>query len=133
MWRRTSSSRCIASALGLWLTVAGSPVLSAENTFDGDYTGKRVLTKGSADPTCPAEDDVSVTIHGETLSFTNSAARNIGVGFYPRQDGSFHQTYASAGGAAVDIRGRVTGDVIDADVKNPPCEYHWHLNKNKGL
>jgi hypothetical protein len=51
------------------------PALSAEpeHKYDGVYTGKRSLTKGTASITCPAEDDVSVTIQGETLTFTNSA------------------------------------------------------------
>jgi hypothetical protein len=97
---------------------------------DGIYSGERVLTKGSGDPTCPPEDGVSVTIHGETLSFTNSALRNVGMGFYPHQDGSFHLTYTDAGGGAVNIVGRVVGDVIEADVTNPPCEHHWHVKKN---
>src|SRR5215831_14455668 len=108
MWEKTFSSRCRASAFGLCLAVAGSPALGAEHTFDGDYSGKRVLTKGSAGTLCPAEDDVSVTIHGETLSFSNSAARNFGVAFYPRQDGSFHQTYIGEGGAAVEVIDRGT-------------------------
>ena len=115
--------------LGLCLAVARSPALGAEHTFDGDYSGKRVLTKGSAGPECPAEDDVSVTIHGETLTFTNSALKKFGIAFYPRQDGSFGSTYTDKGGDVVLIRGRIVGDVIDADVTNPPCEHHWHLKK----
>ena len=129
MLEKTSSSRSIASALGLCLTVAGSPALGAEHTFDGDYSGKRVLTKDSAGPECPAEDDVSVTINGETLTFTNSALKKFGLAFYPRQDGAFGSTYTDQGGDVVRIRGRVIGDVIDADVTNPPCEHHWHLKK----
>ena len=80
-------------------------------------------------PDCPAEEDVSVTIHGETLSFTNSALKKFVIGFDPHQDGSFHEIYTDAGGRTVNIVGRVGGDVIDADVTNPPCEQHWHLKK----
>jgi hypothetical protein len=61
--------RGLAAALGLCFAVAGTPVLGAEHAFDGGCSGKRVLTKGSVNPTCPAEDDVSVTIHGDTLTF----------------------------------------------------------------
>ena len=25
--------------------------------------------------------------------------------------------------------GRISGNVIEADVENPECEYHWHLKK----
>ena len=49
--------------------------------------------------------------------------------FYPRQDGSFDLVYVDAGGATVNIRGHVIGEIIDADVNNPPCEHHWHLKK----
>jgi hypothetical protein len=110
------------------LAVAG-PALGAEHRFDGIYSGKRSLTKGAAGPVCPSEEDVSVIIHGETLTFTNSVLKKFTITFYPSQDGSFGETYTDEGGAAVRIRGRVTGDVIDADVINPPCEHHWHLKR----
>ena len=96
--------------------------------LDGVYTVNKLLTKGSS-PSCSVEQDVSVTIHGETLSFTNSALRNFVIGFYPEQDGSFHQISADKGGATVNILGRVIGDGIEADITNPPCEYHWNLQK----
>ena len=117
----------LAAALGLCLAVAGSLALGAEHTFDGDYSGKRVLAKGS-DPECPAVDDVSVSIHAEALTFTNGALKKFVIGFFPRQDGSFDQI-GTADGDTVHILGRITGDVIKADVNNPPCEYHWHLKK----
>src|SRR5262249_53362324 len=120
---------CLASALGLYLAVAGSTAVSAEHAFDGIYAGKRVLTKGAAGPNCPAEDDVSVTIHGDTLTFTNSALKKFTIALYPRQDGAFGSTYAGEGGTAVRIKGRIMGDAIEADVSNPPCEHHWHLKK----
>jgi hypothetical protein len=47
------------------------PAIGAGDSFDGEYTGKPVLTKGSA-ATCPAEENVSVTVRGEVLTFTNS-------------------------------------------------------------
>jgi hypothetical protein len=98
MWEKTCS-RCLASAsaLGLCLAVVGTPVLSAEHTFNGDYSGKRVLTKGPAGLECPAEDDVSVTIHGETLTFTNSALQKYTMPFDPDPEGSFGQTHTDGG------------------------------------
>jgi hypothetical protein len=57
--------------------------LAAEHTFDGTYTGKRVLTKGLASPTCPAEEDVSVTVHGETLRFANGVLKGVTQLFIP--------------------------------------------------
>lgn len=127
-----SRSRRLAAALGLCLAVAGTPVLGAEHTFDGIYSGKRVLTKGSASPTCPAEDDVSVRIHGDTMTFTNSDLKEFTMPFYPSQNGSFGQTYTDEGGTIVHYGGRVIGDVIEADVSNPPCKYHWNLKKAAG-
>jgi hypothetical protein len=106
------------------------PALRAENEFDGVYTGKRVLTKGSG-PTCPTEEDVSVTIYGATLTFTNSALRNFAMGFVPPPDGSFGEIYTDIGGASVLIRGRIVGDVLDADVSDGPCEHHWHLTRGQ--
>ena len=121
---------CCLAAWGLFLVlaVAGTLALGAEYMFDGVYYGKRVLTKGSG-PTCPTEEDVSVTIHGETLTFTNSALEKFIMPFYPGSDGSFGQTHTGEGRAVVHCHGRIIGDVLDADVTNPPCRYHWHLTK----
>jgi hypothetical protein len=112
---------------GLIGLAAAGPTLGAD-TFDGAYTGKRVLTKGSS-PQCVPSDDVSVTIQSGALTFTNSALRDFSIGFDPHQDGSF-RLMSVIGGDAVFIRGRVVGDVLDADVTNGPCEHHWHLTKN---
>jgi hypothetical protein len=113
-----------------WLIclVFAGPAPAAEHSFDGVYTGKRLLTKGSTSM-CPAEEDVSAMIHGEVMTFSNSALQKVGMGFHPRQDGSFSQLYEDIGGAYVIIRGRIVGDVLDADVTQNPCAYHWHLKK----
>ena len=84
MLKETSRSLRPAAALCLFLAVAGIPALGAEHTFDGDYSGKRVLTKGSVGPDCPAEDDVSVNIHGIAMTFTNSALKKFVIGFFVR-------------------------------------------------
>jgi hypothetical protein len=126
--RKKCRSRRIATALGLCLAVAGIPALGVEHKFDGVYTGSKLLTKGSS-PSCSVEQNVSVTIHSEILTFTDSNLRNFSLNFYPRQDGSFGDIYVDAGGASVNIRDRVIGDVIEANVTDPPCEYHWHLKK----
>ena len=109
--------------------VAGPALSAAEHKYDGDYTGKRSLTKGTASATCPAEDDVSVTITGEMLTFTNSAFKKYIMPFYPGPDGSFGETHIDKGGGFARYHGRIIGDVMDADAENPPCEYHWHLIK----
>jgi hypothetical protein len=111
----------------LCLAVAAWPALGAEN-FDGTYTGKRVLTKGS-DPTCPKEDPVSVIIRGETLTFNASALHDFTTGFDPRQDGAFGQIDTGTGGSTVSIQGRIVAGVMDVDVSTRTCEYHWHLTR----
>ena len=124
------SSLMVTALCGLLVLAVAEPAVTAADTFDGAYTGKRVLKNGS-DPACPtSDDDVSVTIRGAELTFTNSELRNFGIGFSPHQDGSFSETYADTGGASVLIRGRIVGGVLDADVTNGPCEHHWHLTKN---
>ena len=118
----------LAAVLGLCLGVTAIHPLGAEYPFDGVYTGTRLLTQGSG-PSCPIDQGVSVTIHGEFLTFTDSNFRTIVLNFYPRQDGSYSDIYVDPGGATVNIRGRLIGEVIEADVTHPPCEYHWHLKK----
>jgi hypothetical protein len=95
-----------------------------------DYTGKRELTKGSAER-CVASEDVSVTINGGALTFTDSALRDFSIGFNPHEDGSFGLISAAIGGTAALIQGRIVGGVLDADVTDGPCEHHWHLTKNR--
>jgi hypothetical protein len=120
----------MVSALCAMLGVAVTePALSADNRFDGVYTGKRVLTKGS-NQACLTEDDVSVTIHGEALTFTNSRLHDFTIGFEPHPDGSFDQISAGDQGAFVFIQGRIVGDAIEADVADSVCEHHWHLVRN---
>jgi hypothetical protein len=129
-WRR--EHRFVVSAICGTICLVAGPALGAEHAFDGVYSGKRSLVKGS-DPTCVTQEDVSVTIHGETLTFTNSDLKKAGISFYPGRDGSFGETYVDEGGDTVKIHGRVIGNVIEADVTNPPCEHHWHLTKeNRG-
>jgi hypothetical protein len=129
-WRlATLEHRLLVSGLcGVMCLLIAGPALGVENRFDGAYIGKRTLTKGFGSM-CPANDNVSVDIHGETLTFTNSRLQSFVMGFHPRQDGSFHQSHVHSQGAFVSIRGRVIGDLIEADVTNPPCEHHWHLKK----
>jgi len=107
------------------------PALGAEpeNKYDGVYIGTRTLTKGTA--ACPAEDNVSVTIHGETLTFTHSTLQDYLMPFDPGEDGSFGRTHMDEGGAIGSYHGRIVGGVIEADAKNPDCEYHWHLTKKQ--
>jgi hypothetical protein len=113
----------------LGLAIAG-PSLSADK-FDGVYGGKRVLTKGAGQE-CPTDEAVSVTIHGQALTFTNSARRNFVMGFQPRPNGSFGGISTGVGGGSVLIQGRIVGNVLDADVLSGPCEHHWHLTKGAG-
>ena len=95
-------------------------------SFDGSYIGERLLTQG--DPSaCVDKDAVSVTIHGGTLTFTNSTAKNYTISFSPHSDGSFVELSADIGGDVVDIRGRITGGVLDSDVTSAHCVHHWHL------
>ena len=89
-----TAKACVA--YGIVVLALSGPALHAGTTFDGVYTGKRVLTKGSG-PACPTEEDVSVTITGETLSFTNGSLRGFVLAFQPHQDGSFSPKLPFAG------------------------------------
>jgi hypothetical protein len=117
------------------LAATGSSI-GADSTYDGAYTGQRLLTEGPI-AACPTEEEVSATIKGGVLTFTNSRLKKFGIGFNPDPNGSFKLININAGGGAlvydetgggtVTIQGRIKGDVIDADVVNGPCTHHWHL------
>jgi hypothetical protein len=112
----------------LVLLSIAAPAVEAGDSFDGEYVGKRVLTKGPADE-CPADESVSVTIRDNVLTFTNSQLQNYAIGFYPDPDGTFTVTHVDADGNTSEIQGRITGGVLTAEVNNPPCEHHWQLRK----
>jgi hypothetical protein len=116
----------VTGLCGIICLIMAGTALGTEGPFDGVYTGKRTPTKGSVPP-CAAEEGVSVTISGETLTFTNSKLQNAGLGFEPHQDGSFSTIYQ--GVETVLIEGRIVGDVLDADVSDSSCSHHWHLKK----
>ena len=113
---------------GFALLSLATPPAAQPVSFDGTYTGKRVLTNG--DKTfCPTEDNASVTIKGDNLTFTDSNAKDYTIDFSPRSDGSFSELSAIIGGAVVAIRGRINGNALDADVPSAHCQHHWHLEK----
>ena len=117
----------------LWICgicLAGlEPASAAAGMFDGVYTGEKVVTKGPASR-CSAEADVTVTIKSGTLRFAVGSNRpSIVIRFEPRPDGSFRRLSGSVEGSAGIIKGRIVGDVVDADVVNARCEFHWHVTK----
>jgi hypothetical protein len=124
----------LSLAFGMTCLVAGSALgAEPEHKYDGIYYGKRSLIKGTASAMCPAEDSVSLTIKGNSMTFTDSALKKFTEPFEPHPDGSFSRIYIDAGGAAVEYLGHIVGDIIDAEVTNyltsPPCVYRWHLKK----
>jgi hypothetical protein len=67
-------------------------------------------TKGTAP--CPAEDDVSVTITGETLVFTNRPLKKYTMPFNPGPDGSFGQTHIEGENSVVYYHGLNNGEML---------------------
>jgi hypothetical protein len=130
-WRISEHRQKLAVICGLACLAITGPTMGAGSPLDGDYVGKRTLVDGSPSAQCPTQEDVSVTISGQRLIFTNSALKKFGVGFDPAPDGSFDQIYTDDGGTTVFIKGKVAGDSIDGDVKNysTGCTHHWHLVK----
>jgi hypothetical protein len=126
-YKRPRRRRWAAWWLGGLIGLEAGPTLAAD-AFDGTYSGRRVLTKGST-PQCVPSEDVSVTIQGGALTFSDSALRNFSIGFDPHPDGSFGLISSAINGASVLIQGRIAGNVLDADVSNGPCDHHWHLTK----
>jgi hypothetical protein len=108
--------------------VLAVPAFAVENSFDGTYTGERVLTQGQPGA-CVTQDAVFATIQDDQLTFTHSLAKNYTMEFSPRADGQFVQLSANFSGEVVDIRGHVGAGVLDADVTSANCTHHWHLER----
>ena len=129
-WRlRGAERRLLVSGMcGMICFAIAGASFAAGTTFDGVYTGTMSRTKGP-DETCPAEVNASATIKGDVLTFTAGRLQGFGLDFHPHEDGSFGDLFTDEGGATVLIRGHIVEDVIEADVTNPPCDYHLHLQK----
>jgi hypothetical protein len=113
---------------GICLAGLGS-ASAAAGIFDGVYTGERMVTKGPTSR-CSAEADVTITIKSGTVRFAVGSNRSsIVIRFEPRPDGSFHRLSRGIDGSAGIVKGRIVGDVVDADVINARCEFHWHVTK----
>jgi hypothetical protein len=116
---------------GLICLACVGAALGETSQFEGVYTGQRVLTKG--DPgACVASDSVTVTIHGDVLTFTTSRVKAYTISLSPGPDGYFTQLSSDIGGSVVDIRGRIAAGVLDSDVTGATCAHHWHLEKKAG-
>jgi len=113
----------------LW-AIAGQS-WGAGGPFDGTYKGKKLRIDGTAEM-CPAEEDVSVTINGSTSKFTDGRYRDYEIPLAVDKGGSLDKTQIFEG-TIVSIKGRITGDTLDADVQDfasdYKCKYHWHLTK----
>jgi hypothetical protein len=51
------------------------------------------------------------------------ALKKFVVGFFVHKDGSFDEIHTDVDGTTVHVVGPIIGDIIDADVNNPPCEH----------
>ena len=102
----------------------------AAGPYDGNYTGTRTRIDGP-DQLCPAQEDVTASIQGKLLTFSNSKLQNFQIGIDPTPDGSFGDVYPDNEGNSVNIEGRITGGTLDADATNysTKCKHHWHLTK----
>jgi hypothetical protein len=58
-YRKSEHGRVLCAIYGMICLAITGPASAAGNTFDGVYTGKRLLTKGPTSAQCPAEDPVS--------------------------------------------------------------------------
>jgi hypothetical protein len=125
--RRVPKRRIRLWICGLAFLAIAEPAAAAADPFDGVYAGKRTLVSGPRN--CPGDESVSVTIQGEVLTFTNSQLQNYPLDFEPHPDGKFALQHVDIGGDIVDIQGRITGSVLEADVTNPPCVHHWRLER----
>ena len=131
MTRRKFASQALLVTVmcGIIGLVVGGPARGAAN--EGNYTGKRELMKGSEQICGPTEENISVSIRGNQLAF-NRKGLQATILFVPDPDGSFTGTFQDmAGEGTVLLRGRIVGSIIDADVMNQGCEYHWHLEQKQ--
>jgi hypothetical protein len=125
--RRLPTGRISLGAFSIAVLAIAGPVVAAGESFDGFYVGRRTLTKGPDQ--CPTNQSVSLIIHGDVLTFTNSVLENFAIAVDIHPDGTFSDIYVDVGGDVTEIHLRIVGSVLDADVTNPPCQHHWRLEK----
>ena len=106
MSRRWSTMLAAASGVCGMICLAGLGSALAADTFDGVYTGRRAVEKG-AGPRCEGSENYRWPPTKRPHELPAAPRRVI----------------------QPTIKGRIVGDVLDADVSNEPCAFHWHLTK----
>jgi hypothetical protein len=117
--------------LGLGLTMAVG-LAAAAGPFDGTYSGSRRETKSNNSGFCQ-----NINRDQTQLVVAN------GVASYPwakktfeapvKSDGTFEitgQGLAMAGASSITLKGKITGNNMEADIGNNSCAAHMSLKKS---
>jgi hypothetical protein len=111
-----------------------STALAGGSSFDGSYSGEKVVTLGSQ-PVCGSNDALSITVADGAFEYSYLAVLSK---MTIAQDGTFKDKEVKGGGRSggqtLITTGTISKSVLQADfnvsdVRGPVCSYHWSLKK----
>jgi hypothetical protein len=121
----------IAAALG---TAQLSPgAYAASPGYDGAYHGDVTLTRGAESLCGKSSYPVTYTVVNGQFSIVYDNVHHVGVNLQVQPDGSFsgsQQYQAGAQQSQVKASGRISGNVLDAQVEGVACARKYHLTKS---
>jgi len=112
--------------------------LAASGAYDGRYHGDVTLTRGDEGVCGKASYQTTFTVVNGEFNIVWDPVHHIGVNVLVADDGSFSgsQQFNLGGGgkgpataSELKARGRIAGNVLDADVDGKACARHYHLPK----
>jgi len=131
--RLDRSVRCLLLLVGaaICFALVGTRA-PASSPFDGVYSGDQTTTRGGAGSViCPNGPTTSITVSDGRFTAVYNSQNHIGVNLEIAADGSFSgtQRYGGGGGTMARVNGRITGNVLEADITGNTCAYHLSLKK----
>ena len=125
------ATRGMLFGFGIGMAVLASSAMAA-GIFDGRYTGPQKTTQNNNSGYCSGLDkDIGVAVINNTITWPwgrgDPLVATIGA------DGSFFaevKGMVSRGASAVyQMKGRIAGGAMEADVGGTACAVHWSLRK----
>jgi hypothetical protein len=121
-----------AALIATGLACVAAQAIAATAGYDGVYRGDATRTRGDDSICGKASYQASFTVVNGQFNIVYDATRHVGVNLVIQADGSFSgsQMYKSTQQQSqVKASGRISGNILDAQVEGQACARSYHLTK----
>jgi hypothetical protein len=123
----------IGRAALLSASLAGFAGAALAAGYDGTYRGDVTLTRGDESICGKSAYQTTYTVVNGQFAIVYDNVHHVGVNLQVQSDGSFsgsQQYQAGNQRSLVKASGRITGNVLDAQVEGQACARKYHLTKS---